>query len=368
MMPAGLSVAIVGCGRIADAHAELIKGHPGARLVAACDRELLMAEQLALRFGIPKAYSDFAEMLRVERPDVVHIATPPDSHFALGFEALSAGCHLFVEKPIGLDHGQAKALIEAACAHSRKLTVGYSNQFDPAALEMRAMIAAGAIGTPVHVESILGYNLNGPFGAAIVRSPNHWVRGLPGQLMQNVIDHLINKIVEFVPDENPRIHAVGYFNRKAHLHDELRVMITGEDVSAYATFSSHIRPDTHILRVHGSKNSLTVDYTARSVILSSYPMMPSVLGRLTPAFSQASRQWMAGARNLKRFLRSEFHFFQGMRTLLDRFYDSIVSGSPPPVSYSEILRTSMIMDRIFAQVNQSPDLSSKTLSDCQSLD
>src|SRR6478752_6669241 len=79
-----LKVAIVGCGKIADGQFEEIAKMPDlARVVAVCDREGLMAEQMSMRYGIPAFYDDFARLLRVERPDVVHITTPPSSHLPL---------------------------------------------------------------------------------------------------------------------------------------------------------------------------------------------------------------------------------------------------------------------------------------------
>jgi len=73
----GLKIAIVGCGKIADAHVEEIAKISTARLVAVCDLEPIMAEQLAMRYQVPHWYSDVQAMLDAEKPDVVHITTPP---------------------------------------------------------------------------------------------------------------------------------------------------------------------------------------------------------------------------------------------------------------------------------------------------
>jgi predicted dehydrogenase len=345
-----LKVAILGCGKIADAHAELVRTSHLARLVAACDLEPLMAEQLALRYGIERFYSDFSQMLEHERPDVVHITTPPASHLPLTLQAIDAGCHVLVEKPVAPDYAQANTMIKAALANRRQLIPGYTYKFDPAAERMRQLIAAGAIGEPVHVESFYGYNLSGPFGAAIMREPDHWVRKLPGQLLHNNIDHLMNKVAEYVTDENPEVYASGYRWSGSDLYDELRVTVTGSQVSAYATFSSRIRPDSQFLRVYGTKNSLTANYISRTVVLDAAPTLPTVVGRMLPPFSLGWRNFSAGIHNVRHFLNSDFHYFQGMRCLLDRFYQSILEDSEPPISYSELLRTIRMMDRIFAQL------------------
>ncbi|MDP1171918.1 Gfo/Idh/MocA family oxidoreductase, partial [Klebsiella pneumoniae] len=59
-------------------------------------------EQLAVRMNVPGPYTDMREMLDEVRPDVVHIATQPDSHVFLATVALEAGWHVFVEKPFAL--------------------------------------------------------------------------------------------------------------------------------------------------------------------------------------------------------------------------------------------------------------------------
>ena len=61
-----LKVALVGCGKIADAHVEEIRRIPAVQLCAVCDLEPIIAEQLAVRYSIPHWYSDVAKMLEVE--------------------------------------------------------------------------------------------------------------------------------------------------------------------------------------------------------------------------------------------------------------------------------------------------------------
>ena len=78
-----LRATIVGCGKIADAHAAAILRVGGCELVGVCDRELLMARQLSERFPIKACFDDLTELLRQTQPDVVNITTPPASHFEI---------------------------------------------------------------------------------------------------------------------------------------------------------------------------------------------------------------------------------------------------------------------------------------------
>lgn len=355
-----LKVALVGCGKIADGHVEEIrKLGSWARVVAVCDRELLMAEQLAVRYGIPAYYDDYTRMLDVERPDVVHVTTPPQSHLALGKTAIDAGCHVYVEKPLTLSATDSRELVTHAERAGRKLTVGYSYLFDPPALELRDLIARGVLGDVVHVDSFFGYNLSGPFGAAVLGDGAHWVHRLPGKLFHNNIDHLLYKATEFLDDERPCVRAFGTVRRDRRfgdardaLQDELRVMIQGQRVSVFGTFSSHIRPAGHFARVYGTKNTAHVDYVARTVTLDASPRLPSAIGRLLPAFDQARQYGRAGVRNVRSFLRSDFHYFSGLNRLIAKFYDSIVADGEPPIPYRDIVRISVLMDEIFRQVDQ----------------
>jgi predicted dehydrogenase len=356
-----LKVAIVGCGKIADGHVEEIQKMPElARVVAVCDLEPLMAEQLASRYGIARHGADFDRLLAEERPDVVHITTPPASHLPLALKAIEAGAHVYVEKPFTLAHADSKRLIERAEAAGKKVSIGYTYLFDPPAIEMRELIRAGELGEVVHVESFFGYNLDGAFGKAILGDPNHWVLKLPGQLFHNNIDHLLNKAVEFFGDDEdvPPLSAFGSVRRRARfgdardaMMDELRLVVRGRSTTIYGTFSSHVRPAAHFVRVYGTRNTAHVDYVMRTVTLDAAPTLPSAIGRLVPAFAQAARFARAGGKNVLRFAKSDFHFFSGLNYLFRAYYRSILENAPPPIAHRDILRVSAMLDEIFSQLD-----------------
>lgn len=359
-----LRVAVVGCGKIADGHVEEIQKIPQqARLVAVCDREPLIAEQLCMRYGIPKYYDDFARLLEQEKPDVVHITTPPQSHRMLSRMAVEAGCHIYVEKPFAMNAVETRAILEHAQAHNRMVTVGYRTLFDPPALAMRQLAQEGVLGEVIHVESHYGYDLSGQFGQALIHDPNHWVHALPGKLFHNIIDHLLNKITYFVPDEDPHIvtHASAlrkerFGDHRDFLKDELRLMVYGERVTALGVFSSHMRPVRESLRVYGTQNTAHVDWGMRTVTLEATGKLPSAIGRLVPAFDMARGYFREGIRNVWQFARADFHYFAGMRTHFERFYAAIQHGAEPPYPYRDIIRVSAMLDEIFAQVDQGQSL------------
>lgn len=350
-----LIAAIVGCGKIADAHAEAIGKLHGVQLAAVCDSEPLMAEQLAVRFGVKSWYSDLGQMLATERPDVLHITTPPQSHVALTRQAVASGAHVFLEKPVALRHCEVQEIVETVRTAGKKLAVNYWPQFESQAFDLRQFIATGALGEPVHVESYIGYNLRGEFGNAIKRDSSHWVRRMPGQLFQNVLDHVVNRVVPFIDIQDPAVNAFAYRGRssegeKLDILDELRVLIRGRRTSAYVTFSADARPVGNTLRLYGTKNTAHVDYNARTVVLENSQPFPSAVGRLLPAFQISRSYFKQGMKNVRRFRQARFHFFDGLNTLLTEFYRSVETGSESPTSDREILQVSSILQQIFDQV------------------
>jgi predicted dehydrogenase len=351
-----LSVALVGCGKVADDHISEIRKLKNARVVAVCDLEILMAEQVATRYQLAHYYSDFDRMLEAEKPDVVHITTPPQSHLNLAKKSIDAGCHVYVEKPLARNYAEAQELVDYAVQAKKKLTIGYTYYFEPVAQAARNLVQNGSLGDLVHLESFFGYDLSGPFGLPVISDRRHWLHRLPGKLAQNVIDHLLNKVIEFMPAGKITVQAQAYQRSPSlndlSLPDELRSMLFSQGVSAYATLSAHARPVQHFLTLYGTKNTAHMDLVGQTLTFASKPALPGAIGRLSPAFAQGWQYFRHGGKNLMRFAKSEFQYFAGLNFLLFSFYESIIHDSAVPIPYEVILRVSAVMDEIFAQVRE----------------
>jgi len=356
-----LRIGIVGCGKIADGHVEQIRATGRGEVVAVCDREPLMVEQLAERMRVPGRYTDLEAMLAAECLDVVHVATPPDSHLPIARRAMEAGCHVFMEKPFALTAEEAAAILECAQAHARRVSVNYLYNFETPGLELAGLMAAGKLGEVVHLDTHYGYNLSGDYGLAVMGDPGHWVHRLPGKLFHNVLDHVLAKIVPYVGD-GFSVRARALRRRPATgnaavdaMPDELRFIIDDGATTASGMISAHGRPVAHTLKVVGTQDSVELDYAARTLVPSARQAQPSALGRLFPPWVQAARFAGNGWRNLRRFGRHEFHYFQPMRVLLARFYDAVADDSrADPIPHEHILRTCRMIDAIVADIGRTP--------------
>jgi predicted dehydrogenase len=354
-----LRVAIVGCGKIADAHAAQIQHIPGCQLVAACDHEELMARQFCERFAVKAQFNDVREMLARSTPDVVHITTPPQSHFSLGKACLSSGCHVFIEKPFTVCAWEADELIALAQWNGLKLTVGHDAQFSHAARRLRQLAGSGYLGGPaVHMESSYCYDLTDPaYARAFLSDRRHWVRALPGKLLQNIVSHGLARIAEFLPDDAPEVLAVAFASARLAasgddgLLDELRVIVRASSGStAYFTFSSQMRPLLHEFRVYGPRNGAILDEDHQTVIRCRGKNYKSYADKFIPPVDAAWQNLRNLGFNARRFMASDFHMKGGLKHLIECFYRSIDHDEPPPIPYREIMLTSRLMDGIFAQV------------------
>jgi predicted dehydrogenase len=355
-----LKVAIVGCGRIADSHASQIQRIPGSQIVGVCDREPLMARQLYDRFSVGKHFSELAELLSETKPDVVHITTSPESHFDIARACLEWGSHVYVEKPFTVNEEDARILIALANKNKLKITAGHDDQFSHAARRMRSLVQSGYLGSaPLHMESYYGYEIaKSGYAAAILADKRHWVRRLPGKLLQNIISHGIARIAEFLTTESPTVVAHGFtspFLRdlgETEIIDELRVIISEKkEVTAYFTFSSQMRPTLHQFRVYGAKNGLVMDQDHETLIKLRGTRFPSYVEKFAPSVIFANQYLGNLSTNLKKFLARDFHMKSGMKFLIESFHHSIVADTPVPIPYREIILTARIMDAIFAQIS-----------------
>ena len=333
-----------------------------------------MARQLGERFGIAECFSGVEEMLRVSRPDVVHITTPPPSHYSLARECLEAGRHVYLEKPFTVSAQEAESLIELAECRNLKITAGHNLQFTPEMLEMRRLMGEGFVGEkPVHLESYFSYDLGDTtYAKALLGSPNHWVRKLPGQLLHNIISHGLAKLAEFLGDDLVDVIAVADQSPQlksldGHIFDELRVLIRdGRGTTAFFCFSTQLR-GINELRLHGPAGSIVVDHIGGSVIQNKYRPCKSYLTYFIPPL-RAAREHLRNARiNVINFVRQRLHQDSGMKELIERFYNSVRSGSPPPIAYREIILTARIMDEVFAQIygprNRKSDVRGQKIED-----
>lgn len=146
---AKIKVGIVGCGFIANRkHLPMLAQHADVEVVAFCDIIKERAVASAKQFGAPdaKVYLDYREVIAREDIDVVHVCTPNSSHSEITVAALNSGKHVMCEKPMAINSAEAKAMLDAAKATGKKLTIGYQNRFRSDSQFIKGICDKGELG------------------------------------------------------------------------------------------------------------------------------------------------------------------------------------------------------------------------------
>ena len=144
-----LSVGIIGCGGIANGkHLPAVAKIPEVEMVAFCDLILSRAEAAKSKYGTKdaKVYRDYEELLADPSIDVVHVLTPNNWHAPMTIAALRAGKHVMCEKPMAKTTAEARAMLEAAKAAGKLLTIGYQNRFRSDVQYLYNVCRAGELG------------------------------------------------------------------------------------------------------------------------------------------------------------------------------------------------------------------------------
>jgi predicted dehydrogenase len=143
--PRPVRAGIIGVGFIGRAHVDALRRIPGVRVEAVAGsgpRIITDAETL----DVPRAYTDYRELLADPDIDVVHNCTPNSLHFAINQATLEAGKACFSEKPLTVTSAEAVALVLLARARNLPTAVNFNHRGFPQIQHARALIAAGELG------------------------------------------------------------------------------------------------------------------------------------------------------------------------------------------------------------------------------
>ena len=126
-----LRLAFVGCGGVLQFHMEALRHFTDVEVVAGCDIDTNRLKALEEKWGVKKHYTDWQTMLKEVRPDAVSVCTPNHVHVQPTVDALNAGCHVIVEKPMAMNAAECERMLEAARKANRKLVIGFQYRYHP---------------------------------------------------------------------------------------------------------------------------------------------------------------------------------------------------------------------------------------------
>ncbi|MBI5575860.1 MAG: Gfo/Idh/MocA family oxidoreductase [Deltaproteobacteria bacterium] len=187
MVSGALRAGVIGVGYLGRLHAQKISSFQDLRFVGVCDLNPDHGKNVARECGTA-FFKDHRSLLN--EVDAVSIAVPTTAHFAVAMDAMRAGVHVLLEKPITANLRQARTLVREAAERNLVFQIGHVERFNPAVRD-----AASILTEPRFIEC----HRLGPFGG----------RGTDVDVVLDLMIHDIDLILSFVRSPVTRIHAVG---------------------------------------------------------------------------------------------------------------------------------------------------------------
>jgi predicted dehydrogenase len=159
-----ISVALLGSGYVQEFHARAVLEHPSAELVAVANWREQSANALAERYAIPRATTDWNEIVEATDVDAAVVATPNALHAPQSVALLRAGKHVIVEKPMATSVTECDEMIDASRASGTALMVAHCWRFRDEVRAMRERVASGELGEVVKTRGYGAHATWGPEG------------------------------------------------------------------------------------------------------------------------------------------------------------------------------------------------------------
>lgn len=214
MSKSNLRFALIGCGRIANRHAEHINNM--AQLVAVCDVDKDKADTLAGQYGA-KAYYDVDELLRNEKDiDVASVCTPNGVHAQHSIKALKAGYHVLCEKPLATNVNDCGEMIKTAEMYNKRLFAIKQNRFNPPVAAVKAAIDEGRLGKIYSIQLSCFWNRNPQY------YENSWkgTLELDGGTLYTQFSHFIDLLYWLIGDVKSAKAFMGNYDHKGIIEFE----------------------------------------------------------------------------------------------------------------------------------------------------
>jgi len=351
-----MNVAVVGCGLNSDYHINFIRSYPGAEIVGIIDKDENKARACGERFGITGIFLSISDLVSTVKPDVIHVVTPPQTHYSVAKEAIQAGCNVLIEKPLALNLREATELFDLAEQAGVKLCAMHNHYYDPCMGRANDLVRSGRAGKIMNIESYYGINTFIP-AFRDYPAPNviPWLYTLPGGVYHDFMAHPLYVMLDYTgrPKEI-KVMKKSHGILPQNMPDELKIVVDGERAFGTLTFSFAARPYLHFIRIYGSSMMAEVDINTMTFVTHPVSSLPKAAQKATYNLSESWQLFKSTTVNVINFVRGKLKPYQGMKVLIHRYYDSIQGKGDIPVTRQQALLVIEVMDEIWRQLRPEP--------------
>lgn len=336
-----LRIALLGCGKMGRNHLRIIESNPRAQIVGVADPSIHASKITGDKGEQIRVYSDPSELLREVSPDVVHVVTPPMTHYTLGALALKAGAHVYIEKPFTLKYSDAESLFTMADEKQLELCAGHQLLYeDPVKIAEEIL---PVIGNVIHIESYFSFR---PVRRSVT---------FKEQLI-DILPHPIYLLVHFMEKCLGAQMQVPLELRGCDVSSdgEVRALISRGDMRCVLVVTLRGRPVESYLRIVGNNGSLYLDFVRGTVTKLLGPGASAIDAVLNP-YKQAKQIFVESTKAFARLARSKEKNYQGLEAIIDKFYRSIIENGNTLQSRYSVLQTVRLCEAISAIMNKATE-------------
>ena len=335
-----IQFAIVGCGRIAQRHAEHINAL--AQLVAVCDTKRHRAAALGTKYGCA-AYESIDDLLAKETSvQVVSICTPNGLHAEHSIKALRAGKHVLCEKPMALRAADCRRMIEEEERSGKKLFVVKQNRFNPPIAALKKAVDEGRLGKILNVQLNCFWNRTDDY-----YKESDWKGSLDldGGTLFTQFSHFIDLLIWMVGDIGDVSVLTNNFLHQATIDFE----------------------DTGVIAFEFTNGALgTINYTVNSykknmegsITLFGEKGTVKIGGQYLNALEYQCIEGYEITNVAHSAPANDYGFYQGSMSNHDKVYQNVIgvltSNHAVATSGLEGLKTVEVIERVYAQANIGP--------------
>lgn len=346
-MPDKLKVGIVGCGGVVhQEHIPSFSKLSNAVVQSVCDMNQDLARQTAARHGIPGAYAGLTEMLAGEKLDIVDICVPPQIHAPIALEALNAGCHILMEKPMALKVSDCDAMLEAARKNDRKICVIHNQLYNPPFPRARQMVADGAIGEFTGMRILLSDHRD-----EMIMKKDYWIHKLPGGVIGESGPHIVYLSLAFLNSVKAvDITAKNFLEHPWAPFDEFRLELEGEKTMSSVVMSYSSTRHDLLVDIMGTEGYIHVDLTAKFLVhyRAKESIRPSRFAHYF--FSTKSQEVADLVGNAISYATGTLKL--GHEVEIQAFVENLLNGKEPPVTGEHGRQVVQVMEMIVEKMNR----------------
>ncbi|MEM4601796.1 MAG: Gfo/Idh/MocA family oxidoreductase [Desulfurococcaceae archaeon] len=324
-----VGIGLVGCGAVAHMHAQALKKIKQAEIKAVVDIDEKRAKYFAAKYKV-KWYKSLSAMLENEDIQAVYVLTNPQSHAELAIEAMNAGKHVLVEKPMCVTQKEAEAMVIASERNNVKLFPIEQIVFTPAVQRVLKFIVSGKSGEVTSIYTFMSvFTL---INQMMKGSLPKWIYSLPGGIYGELIPHALYTTLILLGERVKRVQVSKLEEEHNTLKNvcpfrELRVAL--ETKNRYGTLimtaRSKSRHEVQTIVINCEKAKIIIDLPVSTILIRNYNM-----SRLSQ-FLQYPRAIFGNLyRNLSDLITLKMYHGISWKVASEQFIKSIVNNVPPP--------------------------------------